>query len=137
MIIDTTRGVVFGLPPSLSVVEAIALASIWQVTLLTLIGTGFLMEIGNYLIKIAAIGAIIILGASWLIYFSVKTLSKYTDFGKSTKHDKEKEERTYTSTDDLPNLKNGPVEVFYETPKIETSFGDNRIGEVHEHPKKT
>ena len=95
------------------------------------------MEMGDYLIKIAAIGAIIILGASWLIYFSIKTLSKYTDFGKATKHNKEIEERTYASKDDLPSLKNGPVEAFYKTPKIETSFGDNRIGEVHEHPKKT
>jgi hypothetical protein len=94
------------------------------------------MGIEDYLIKTAVVGAIIILGASWLIYFSIKTLSKYTDFGKLTKHSKEKEERTYASTDDLPNLKNGSAEVFYETPKIETSFGDKRIGEVHEHPKK-
>ena len=95
------------------------------------------MEMGDYLIKIAVIGAIIILGASWLIYFSIRTLSKYTDFGKFTKHNKEKEERTYTSTDDLPTIKNSQAEAFYETPKIETSFGDNRIGEVYEHPKKT
>ena len=95
------------------------------------------MEIGDYLIKIAAIGAIITLGASWLIYFSIKTLSKYTDFGKFTKYNKEREERTYTSNDDLPDLQDGPSEVFYKTPKIKTSFGDNRIGEVHEHPKKT
>jgi len=94
------------------------------------------MEIADYLIKFAVCGAIIILGASWLIYFSIKTLSKYTDFGKFTKRNKEKEERTYSSTDDLPNFKNGSVEAFYETPKIETSFGDKRIGEVHEHPKK-
>ena len=95
------------------------------------------MEIEDYLIKIVAIGAIITLGASWLIYFSIKTLSKYTDFGKFTKHNKEKEERTYTSTDDLPNLENVSSEVFYKAPKIKTSFGDQRIGEVHEHPKKT
>ena len=95
------------------------------------------MEITDYLIKTAIVGAIIILGASWLIYFSIKTLSKYTDFGKSTKYNKGIEERTYTSTDDLPTTKGGSLEVFYKTPKIETSFGDKRIGEVHEHPKKT
>ena len=94
------------------------------------------MEIQDYLIKFAVCGAIIILGASWLIYFSIKTLSKYTDFGKAIKDNKEKEERVHTSSDDLPMLKSGSVEKFYETPKIETSFGDNRIGEVHEHPKK-
>ena len=97
---------------------------------------GFCVEMPDYLIKIAVCGAIITLGASWLIYFSIKMLSKYTDFGKLTKHNKEKEERTHNSTDDLPNLDHGSVEIFYETPKIETSFGDNRIGEVHEHPKK-
>ena len=95
------------------------------------------MEMPDYLIKIAACGAIITLGASWLIYFSIKMLSKYTDFGKFIKQDKEKEERIHASTDDLPNLKHHSAEVFYETPKIETSFGENRIGEVHEHPKKT
>lgn len=94
------------------------------------------MEIADYLIKFAVCGAIIILGASWLIYFSIKMLSKYTDFGKVTKKDKEQEEKIHTSTDDLPDFSNRSVEAFYETPKIETSFGDNRIGEVHEHPKK-
>lgn len=94
------------------------------------------MGIEDYLIRTSIVGAIIILGASWLIYFSIRTLSKYTDFGKRTKYNKEKEERTYSSNDDLPNLKDSPVEVFYKTPKIETSFGDKRIGEVHEHPTK-
>ena len=95
------------------------------------------MEIVDYIIKTTISGAIIILGASWLIYFSIRTLSKYTDFGQDKKNNKEKQERTYASTDDVPVSTSSPKEVFYETPKIETSFGNKRIGEVHEHPKKT
>ena len=94
------------------------------------------MEIADYLIKFAVCGVIIILGASWLIYFSIKMLSKYTDFGKITKQHKENEERIHSSSDDLPDFSKSLTEPFYETPKIETSFGDKRIGEVHEHPKK-
>jgi hypothetical protein len=95
------------------------------------------MEIVDYIARTAVSGAIIILGASWLIYFSIRTLSKYTDFGQDTKNKKEKEERTYASKDDVPVSRNSPTEAFYETPKIETSFGGKRIGEVYEHPKKT
>ena len=95
------------------------------------------MEIVDYLIKTTVSGAMIILGASWLIYFSIRTLSKYTDFGQNKSIKKEKEERTYTSTDDVPVSAGLSKEAFYETPKIETSFGGKRIGEVYEHPKKT
>ena len=67
---------------------------------------------------------------------SFKTLSKYTDFGKNKKVEKEKQERTFSSNDDVPMLNDGPKELLYKTPKIETSFGGSRIGEVYEHPTK-
>ncbi len=96
------------------------------------------MDVLDYLIKICSIGLITIAGISWIIYFSIRTLSKYTDFGKQKKDQDEKQERTYNSSDDVPALKrDGPEEFFYETPKIETSFGNKRIGDVYEHPKKT
>ena len=36
------------------------------------------------------------------------------------------------TTDDIPN-----IEKEFKMPKIETSFGNQRIGEIHEHGKKT
>ena len=94
------------------------------------------MDITDYLIKIFSIGFISIAGLSWLIFFTIKTLSKYTDFGKNKKIDKEKQERTFSSNDDVPMPSDGPRELLYKTPKIETSFGGSRIGEVYEHPTK-
>ena len=95
------------------------------------------MDILDYLIKIISIAFVSIAGLSWLILFTIKMLSKYTDFGKHKKQEKEKEEKTFSSNDDVPVFKkDGPQEFFYETPKIETSFGNSRIGEVYEHPKK-
>jgi len=91
------------------------------------------MEIVDYLIKSMVVGAIIVIGASWLIYFSIKTLSKHTDFGKLTKKEKEKEDKIHGSEDDVP-LGEGPFQSFHEVPKIETSFGDKRLGDVHEEP---
>ena len=95
------------------------------------------MDIIDYLIKIFSIGFISIAGLSWLIFFTIKTLSKYTDFGKAKEKQKEKENRAYGSSDDVPVFKkDGPKEFFYEMPKIETSFGDKRIGDVYEHSPK-
>ena len=50
--------------------------------------------------------------------------------------DSAKQERTLSSNDDVPMLNDGPKELLYKTPKIETSFGGSRIGEVYEHPTK-
>jgi hypothetical protein len=96
------------------------------------------VDIVDYLIKILTIAFVSIAGLSWLIFFTIKTLSKYTDFGKHKKEQEKKEHKTFSSKDDVPVLKkDGPDEFFYEMPKIETSFGNSRIGEVYEHPKKT
>ena len=95
------------------------------------------MDIVDYLIKILTIAFVSIAGLSWLIFFTIKTLSKYTDFGKHKKEQEGKEHKAFSSKDDVPVLKkDGPDEFVYEMPKIETSFGNSRIGEVYEHPKK-
>tara|TARA_Y100000593_G_C4229804_1_gene296389 strand:+ start:487 stop:762 length:276 start_codon:yes stop_codon:yes gene_type:complete len=71
---------------------------------------------------------------TWLMFFTIFTLSKYTDFGKETKKKSKKREKIQNSQDDVP-IKNVDLDLF--KPKIETSFGERRIGEVHEHEKKT
>ena len=43
-----------------------------------------------------------------------------------------KKEFHNTTTDDIPK-----IEKEFKMPKIETSFGNQRIGEIHEHGKKT
>ncbi len=95
------------------------------------------METLDYLVKALSIAAISVASLSWLIFFTIKNLSKYTDFGKRIEQKKEKEEKAFFSKDDIPSVcKEEPAEFFYETPKIETSFGGKRIGEVYEHPPK-
>ena len=72
---------------------------------------------------------------TWLLFFTIYVLTKYTDFGKERKKSNKKKERVQNSQDDLP-IKDVDLNLF-QKPKIETSFGRQRIGEVHEHEKKT
>jgi hypothetical protein len=90
------------------------------------------MEIVNYTIKASILAIIIIAGASWLIYFSIKNLSRYTDFGRRVKKEKKKRDAAHESTDDVPDLKYADAPFLATKPKIETSFGDTRIGDVYE-----
>jgi len=71
---------------------------------------------------------------TWLLFFTIYVLTRYTDFGKERKKGNKKRERVQNSQDDLP-IKDIDLNLF-KNPKIETSFGDKRIGEVHEHEKK-
>jgi len=70
---------------------------------------------------------------TWLIFFATKMLSSHTDIGKGTKKKKEKSKNIQETKDDIPQVDLN----LFKKPKIETSFGDRRIGEVHEHEKKT
>ena len=86
--------------------------------------------------------AIIILIATfcitWLLFFTAFILNKYTDFGSRKKKENKKRDRVQNSQDDLPTGDDGDkILNLFAKPKIETSFGDRRIGEVHEHEKKT
>jgi hypothetical protein len=55
----------------------------------------------------------------------MKTLSLYTDIGQATKTKKKKKSSIQNSEDDIPEFAIGQ-----KPPKIETSFGNGRIGEV-------
>ena len=75
---------------------------------------------------------------TWLLFFTIYALTKYTDFGKQRKKDNKKRDKIQNSQDDLPSGMDGDELLnLFAKPKIETSFGDKRIGEVHEHEKKT
>ena len=71
---------------------------------------------------------------TWLLFFTIYILTKYTDFGSGRKKSEKKKDRVQNSQDDLP-IKDIDLNLF-KSPKIETSFGRQRIGEVHEHEKK-
>ena len=71
---------------------------------------------------------------TWVVYFICRFLLVNTDIGKKKKKDKEKTVRIQNSQDDVP-MKDIDLSLF-KKPKIETSFGGGRIGEVHEHEKK-
>ena len=92
------------------------------------------MEIMDYAIKAGILALIVIVCASWLIYFSIKTFSKHTDFGKRTKKEKEQKSKAYKSDDDIPDLKYGDAPFLAKKPKIETSFSNTRLGDVYEEP---
>ena len=72
---------------------------------------------------------------TWLLFFTIYVLTKYTDFGTERKKKNRKKGRVQNSQDDLP-IKDIDLKLF-KNPRIETSFGETRIGEVHEHEKKT
>jgi len=67
-----------------------------------------------------------------IIYTTIRIFANYTDIGKNKKNKKDKDKKIQESTDDIPYF---AIEA-YDTPKIETSFGGQRIGEVHEHSSK-
>ena len=66
---------------------------------------------------------------TWIVYFVCRVLVANTDIGKQ-----KKKERIQNSQDDVP-VKDIDLNLF-KKPKIETSFGGGRIGEVHEYEKK-
>ena len=61
---------------------------------------------------------------TWIVYFVCRVLVANTDIGKL-----KKKERIQNSQDDVP-VKDIDLNLF-KKPKIETSFGGGRIGEVH------
>ena len=57
-------------------------------------------------------------------------------FTESAKKRAKKEKKIRGVQDDIPFDPQLMNDFSFRTPKIETSFGDRRIGEVHEHEKK-
>ena len=68
---------------------------------------------------------------TWLIYFTIRMLIIYTDLGQNKKKEKDKKKKIQASDDNIPSFAFQSKKA-----KIETSFGDDRIGEVHEYEKK-
>ena len=90
------------------------------------------MEVSQFFYLAGTI-LIITVCVTWLIFFATKMLSSHTDMGKGKKKTKEKSKNIHETQDDIPQVDLN----LFKKPKIETSFGDTRIGEVHEHEKKT
>lgn len=83
----------------------------------------------DYLLMTLAILIPITISLLLIIYVTIRTFASYTDIGKSKKAKKIKEKKFQAITDDIPAFS---VDV-NKKPKIETSFGGGRIGEVYEH----
>ena len=57
-------------------------------------------------------------------------------FTEKAKGYNKKEKRIRETNDDIPIDPTSLEDFSFRVPKIETSFGDRRIGEVHEHEEK-
>ena len=79
----------------------------------------------DFYIRILFVTTLTVLSLTWLTFFLVKMLSSYKDTGQVTKTKKKKKISIQSSEDDIPEfaINKKPL-------KIETSFGDGRIGEV-------
>lgn len=65
-----------------------------------------------------------------LIYVS----NKYFNHGYKQKIEKQKKLNEFDTKDEMQNLADKAIN--FKPPKIETSFGDQRIGEVYNHETK-
>tara|TARA_R110002020_G_scaffold106106_2_gene247217 strand:- start:4453 stop:4731 length:279 start_codon:yes stop_codon:yes gene_type:complete len=89
----------------------------------------------DFITKTLILSSTIIVGATWLIFFTIKILVKYTDFGVNKKEEKDKQDKIYGSSKDITVKEE--LGFLGKKPKIETSFGNNRIGEVNDNPSQT
>ena len=77
----------------------------------------------------------ITLCSTWLIFATIHTLAKYTDFGKTRRQENKKKDKIQNPQDDLP-IQDVDLDSF-SAPTIETSFGEERIGAVYKHERKS
>lgn len=90
------------------------------------------------LLEYLALDLFRVLCCTWLVFFSIKMLTKHTDFGQNKKMNQEKDNRIFKTEEDSFESQEDILSMFgTKKPKIETSFGDGRIGDVHEHEKKS
>ena len=62
-------------------------------------------------------------------------LLKYTDIGIEKKKEKDKSDRIFNNKSE--QMSKEDIGFIYKKPKIETSFGDRRIGEIDDNPTQT
>ena len=70
----------------------------------------------------------------WPFIFTIISIymaNKYFNHGYKQKIDKQKKISETDNKDEMQSLANKAIS--FKTPKIETSFGDQRIGEVYSH----
>ena len=73
----------------------------------------------------------------WPFIFTIISIymaNKYFNHGYKQKIDKHNKIREVNNKDEMQNLANKAIN--FKAPKIETSFGDQRIGEVHSDETK-
>jgi|TARA_Y100000593_G_C4294718_1_gene330036 hypothetical protein len=89
----------------------------------------------DFITKTLIILSTIIVGGSWLIFFTIKTLAKHTDLAVNKNKEKDKQDKIYKGLEETPIKEE--LGFLGKNPKIETSFGDNRIGEINDNPSQT
>jgi len=73
----------------------------------------------------------------WPFIFTVISIymaNKYFNHSYKQKTEKQKKINETNTQDEMRGLANKAIN--FKTPKIETSFGDQRIGEMHSHETK-
>ena len=73
----------------------------------------------------------------WPFIFTIISIymaNKYFNHGYKQKINKQKKISETDNKDEMQSLANKAIN--FKTPKIETSFGDERIGEVHRYETK-
>ena len=88
----------------------------------------------DFITKTLIFSSIIIIGVTWLVFFTIRTLVKYTDFGTNKKEEKKKQDKIYGDSKEITVKEE--LGFLGKKPKIETSFGDNRIGEINDNPSQ-
>ena len=93
------------------------------------------MDLLEYSAKIAILTANIVVGTLFVMLFSLKFLFKYTDIGIQKKKERDKTDRILNSKPTQSSKED--TGFTYKKPRIETSFGDRRIGEDDDNPTQT
>ena len=105
-----------------------------QYVIVSKLTDNFLYTMLDFITKTLILSSTIIVGVTWLVFFTIKTLVKYTDFGTNKKENKEKQAKIYGNSKEIAVEEE--LGFLGKKPKIETSFGDSRIGEINDNPSQ-
>ncbi len=87
----------------------------------------------DFFISVVGLCLVITGCLTWLLFIINYILEKHSTPGNRRKQQRRKKQKMQNSRDDVP-IKGTNLNPF-STPKIETSFGDKRIGKVHKDEK--
>ena len=85
-------------------------------------------ELFTYTIVLCLVATVCL---TWLLFVINYIVGKYTHFGERRRQEDEKKKKIQNSQDDVP-IKDANLDLF-SAPKIETSFGEQRIGKVYKN----